>query len=44
MAAFQTQGWLQGSISGTSFLDLQIMGKKFANFLKLNSPLPLADV
>lgn len=26
------------------FSDLQIMGKEFANFLKLNSSLPLADI
>lgn len=45
MAAFQLQGWLQDTISGTSyFSDLQIMGKEFANFLKLNSSLRMADI
>lgn len=39
MADFQLQRWLQDSIFGISSFDLQIMGKEFSNFLKLNSSL-----
>lgn len=42
MAGFQLQGWLSDSVHETSyFSDLPIMGNELANFIKLNSSLPL---